>query len=219
MYAYGPFLFSKISNMKTYILGNSGFANEIFEQIFLRNHKNSFGGFIILNNDKPFVIDNEGSYEFDYPSNSCFVLGTGNKKWRKYFIDHFKQHYPLSSTYFPTFCAEDAHISKMSTLGIGNVFCSFSLTNADAQVGDFNCFNMFSCISHHCKMGNYNIMSPYAGIMGYCTVGDNNFIGTHSTITPKLTIGNDNTISAGECLFDNLGDRKFFGSGVVYNKP
>lgn len=205
--------------MKTYILGNSGFAKEIFEQIFLRNHRSNFGGFIILNNDKPFVIDSDGSYEFGYSNDSCFVLGTGNKKWRKTFIDHFKQHYPLTSTFFPTFCAEDSHISKMSVIGIGNVFCSFSLTNANSEVGDFNCFNIYSTISHDCVMGNNNILSPYSGIMGYCKVGNDNFIGTHSTVTPKLSIGNDNTISAGECLFDNLLDRQFFGSGVIYNKP
>lgn len=205
--------------MKTYILGNGGFAREIFEQIFLRNHSTNFGGFIILNNDKPFVIDSDGSYEFDYPSSSCFVLGTGNKKWRKTFIDHFKHHYPLSSTYFPTFAAEYAHVSKMSVIGVGNVFCSFSLVNGDANIGDFNCFNAYSCIHHDCKLGNENILSPYAGIMGYCTIGNSNFMGAHSTITPRLTIGNDNTISAGECLFDNLTDRQFFGSGIIYNKP
>lgn len=205
--------------MKTYILGNSGFAREIFEQIFIRDHNNRFGGFIILNGDKPFVIGSDGSYEFEYPSDSSFVLGTRNKRWRKLFIDHFKQHYPLSSTYFPTFCANDAHISKMSILGVGNIFCSFSMTNANAEVGDFNCFNVYSTVSHDCVVQDNNIISPYAGIMGSCTVGSNNFLGTHSTITPKLTIGNDNTISAGECLFDNLTDRQFFQSGVVYNKP
>lgn len=205
--------------MKTYILGNSGFAKEIFEQIFVRNPKHNFEGFIILKDDKPFVIGSDGSYEFTYDNSSSFVLGTGHKKWRKSFIEHFKQHYPLTSTYFPTFAAEDAHISKMSVIGIGNVFCSFSLTNADSQIGDFNCFNIYSTISHDCIMGNENIISPYAGIMGFCKVGNNNFFGTHSTVTPKLTIGNDNTISAGECLFENLENRQFFQSGVVYNKP
>jgi acetyltransferase-like isoleucine patch superfamily enzyme len=205
--------------MKTYILGNSGFARELFEQIFLRKTSIDFGGFITLNGDRPFVVGSEGSHEFDYPTDSNFVLGTGNKKYRKLFIDHFKLHYPLSSTYFPTFCAEDAHISKTSVLGIGNVFCSFSLTNANAEVGDFNCFNVYSTVSHDCVVKNNNIISPYAGIMGYCKVGNNNFLGTHSTITPRLAIGNDNTISAGECLFDNLADRQFFQSGVIYNKP
>jgi acetyltransferase-like isoleucine patch superfamily enzyme len=205
--------------MKTYILGNSGFAREIFEQIFIRNPKNSFGGFIILNGDKPFVISSDGSYEFEYPSDSSFILGTLNKQWRKLLIEHFKQHYPLSSRYFPTFYADDAHISKMSVLGIGNIFCSFSMTNANAQIGDFNCFNVYSTVSHDCIVQDNNIISPYAGIMGSCTVGSHNFLGTHATITPKISIGNDNTISAGECLFDNLTDRQFFQSGVVYNKP
>lgn len=205
--------------MKTYILGNSGFAKEIFEQLFLQTNNNSFGGFIILDNDKPFVISDQGSQEFDYPSDCCFVLGTGNKKWRKTFIDHFKHHYPLSATYFPNFIAPSAYTSKMATLGIGNVFCPFSLVNGDATIGNFNCFNVYSTISHDCSMGDYNIISPYAGIMGYCKIGNDNFIGTNCTVTPKVHIGNDNTISAGECLFDTLTDRQFFSSGVVFKKP
>lgn len=205
--------------MKTYILGNSGFAKEIFEQLFVHINNNDFGGFIILDNDKPFVINDQGAQQFTYPSDSCFVLGTGNKKWRKMFIDHFKQHYPLSATYFPNFVAHTAYMSKMASLGVGNVFCPFSLVNADASVGNFNCFNVYTTISHDCSMGDYNIISPYAGIMGYCKIGNHNFIGTNCTITPKVCIGDDNTISAGECLFDNLTDRQFFSSGVVFKKP
>jgi len=205
--------------MKTYILGNNGFAREIFEQIILRQRASNFGGFIILNNDKPFVIGDEGSFEFSYPNNSCFIVGTYNKKQRIEYIKHFKQHYPTTSTYFPTFSSENAYISKLSTVGVGNLFCPFSTVNGDASIGDFNCFNIYSSINHACKIGNYNIMSPYAGVMAYCNIGDSNFLGTHSTITPKITIGNDNTISAGECVFDNLTDRQFFGSGIVYNKP
>jgi hypothetical protein len=205
--------------MKTYILGNSGFAKEIFEYIILRQRTANFGGFIILNNDKPFVIGDDGSFEFTYPNSSCFILGTGNKKWRTAFINHFKQHYPLSSTFFPTFSAESAHISKLATIGAGNLFCPFSTVNGDVSIGDFNCFNIYSSVSHDCKMGSYNILSPYAGIMGYCNIGNNNFLSANSTITPRISIGDNNTISAGECLFEDLADRQFFGSGIVYNKP
>jgi acetyltransferase-like isoleucine patch superfamily enzyme len=206
--------------MKTYVLGNGGFARDLFEQIFLRNYsETNFGGFIILNNDKPFVISDKGSYEFDYPSDSNFILGTGNKNWRNSFIEHFKKHYPLSATYFPNVFTQNAYISKIGNLGFGNVFCAFSLLNSNASIGNFNCFNIYSTISHDCIMGDNNILSPYAGIMGYCRVGNSNFLGTHSTVTPKVVIGNENTINAGECLFDNLSDRKFFSSGVIYNKP
>ena len=68
-------------------------------------------------------------------------------------------------------------------------------------------------------MGDNNIVSPYAGLMGYAKAGDNNFLGTKVIITPKISIGNDNTISAGEVVFDDMTNRQFFQSGVIYNKP
>jgi hypothetical protein len=45
---------------KTYILGNGGYAQEVFEQIFLRNVISNFGGFIILKGNKAFLIGDEG---------------------------------------------------------------------------------------------------------------------------------------------------------------
>ncbi len=203
--------------MKTYILGNNCFAREIFEQIFLLNHKSNFGGFIILNNDKPFVIDSDGSYEFAY-KHSCFVLGTKDPKQRQLFIQHFKQHYPLTSTYFPTFCAEDSHISKMSVLGIGNVFCSFSLTGSGAEIGNFNTFSSYSSISYNSTIGDYNIVNNYGCITDYCKIGDYNTIGAHATMTPKTKIGNNNIISDGECLFDDMTNEQLFRSGITVNK-
>ena len=41
---------------KKYILGNGGFAQEVFEQIILKEEAESFGGFIILKNDKAYCI-------------------------------------------------------------------------------------------------------------------------------------------------------------------
>ena len=39
------------------------------------------------------------------------------------------------------------------------------------------------------------------------------------SVVPKIKIGNDNSISAGEVLFDNLQNRKFFQSGYIVDKP
>jgi acetyltransferase-like isoleucine patch superfamily enzyme len=55
--------------------------------------------------------------------------------------------------------------------------------------------------------------------MGFAKIGDDNFLGANVTITPKVLIGNDNTISAGECVFDNMNDREFFQSGIIRKKP
>lgn len=202
-----------------YILGNGGFAHELFEQLFVSNNDYTFSGFIILKDDKPFVINEHGSNEFSYPANASFIVGTHNKYWRKILIEHFTSKYEQSIQHFPNVKAKDSHVSSFASLGIGNVFCSFSLINYNAVIGNFNCISAHSTISHGCYVGDHNIVSPYAGIMENCKVKHYNFFGTHSTVTPKLDIGSNNTISAGECLFDDLNDNEFFQSGIVYKKP
>jgi len=202
-----------------YILGNGGFAHELFEQLFVYSNTYTFSGFIIMNGDESLVIDERGCNKFDYHKDASFIIGTNNKHWRKLLISHFTSKYELSTKHFPNVKAKDSHVSSFASLGIGNIFCSFSLVNYDATIGNFNCVNSYATISNGCKLGNNNILSPYVGIMEQCTISDNNFFAAHSTITPKLTIGSHNTISAGECLFDSLTDKQFFQSGIVYKKP
>jgi acetyltransferase-like isoleucine patch superfamily enzyme len=203
-----------------YILGYGGFAHEIYEQFIARSSDILFGGFIVLNNNKAIIFsDTHGATEFTYPENVSFILGTGNKHWRNRFIQHFLSRYPATEEYFPSMYSNHAYISNIARIGIGNVFCPFSLVNADAHIGNFNLFNVYSSINHDCVLNNYNILSPYATILGYCKVGNSNFFGSKATITPRVTIGDDNTISSGECVFDNLSTREFFQSGVIYKKP
>ena len=39
------------------------------------------------------------------------------------------------------------------------------------------------------------------------------------TVTSKTNIGNDNTISSGEHLFEDMGNRQFFKHGIITEKP
>ena len=74
---------------KTYILGNGGFAQEVFEQIFLSGPGNlDFSGFIIIKKEKAHVINDDGVKLFNYDKNSSFIIGTSNYEWRKIFINH-----------------------------------------------------------------------------------------------------------------------------------
>ena len=50
-------------------------------------------------------------------------------------------------------------------------------------------------------------------------MGDNNLLASSSVVVPNIKIGDDNSISAGEVLFDNLQNRKFFQSGYIVDKP
>jgi len=206
--------------MKVYILGNGGFAQEVFTQIILPQQiEDEFGGFIVMNDGKAILIGDEGSDKFHYRENSRFILGTGNKKWRRQFIEHFTSKYTKSVMHFPNVAAETAHISSLAKMGIGNVFCSYSMMNANAQIGSFNNFNAYASIHHDAVFGDNNVLSPYAGCMGFVKMGDENFLGVNTQIVPKTQIGNENTLSAGETLFEDMGNRQFFQSGIVTDKP
>ena len=205
--------------MKTYILGNGGYAHECFEQFVLRGVIKDFGGFIILKNDKAILINEEGVNDFSYDKDSAFVLGTGHRKWRKVFLEHMFKHYDQTITHFPNIAAENAHLSQTSILGIGNVLNCFALTNANANLGNFNLLNCYSSVHHDVKMGSHNIFTTYATVLGYCNIGDDNWLGNGTTITSKTVIGNDNTLSSGEHLFDDMTNRQFFKGGVITEKP
>jgi len=204
---------------KLYILGNGGYAQEIFEQIILRNTKTIFGGFIILKDDKAFVINDEGIEPFTYESTASFILGTGNNKWRSIFLLHFFKYYKADINHFPNVSATNSYISLTAQLGIGNVFNCNSVVTANAKIGNFNCFNLFTSVAHDVVVGDYNNMSPYATLLGHSSLGNYNFLASKVCITPKVSIGSYNTISAGECVFDDMTDREFFQSGIITKKP
>lgn len=202
-----------------YILGNGGFAQEVFEQIILGNTvKETFGGFIILKNDEAILIGDEGVTSFSYPPSACFILGTGNKYWRRNFLNHFQWHYEKTIQHFPNVEAPHAYVSKTSKVGVGNVFMNFSLVNGNAELGNFNMLYSYSSVHHDTIIGDNNVFSPYSGIMGYCKVGNENFLGTGTHLTPKISIGNENTLSAGETVFDDMENRQFFQHGLVLDK-
>ena len=117
---------------KTYILGNGGFAQEVFEQIILTKQSDNFGGFIIIKQEKAHSISEDGVRIFKYPENCSFILGTSNAAWREMFIEHFTNHYPLNINHFPNVSANNCHISQTSRIGVGNVFLSFSLLSQSA---------------------------------------------------------------------------------------
>jgi UDP-3-O-[3-hydroxymyristoyl] glucosamine N-acyltransferase len=104
-------------------------------------------------------------------------------------------------------------------LGTGNVLNCFAMTNANANIGDFNLLNCYASVHHDVKMGSHNIFTTYATVLGYCTVGDDNWFANAVTVTSKTNIGNDNTLSSGEHLFEDMGDRQFFKHGIITEKP
>ena len=92
------------------------------------------------------------------------------------------------------------------------------MTNADADIGNFNLLNCYASVHHGVRMGSHNILSTYAAVLGYCNIGDDNWLGNGTTVTQRTNIGDDNTLSSGEHLFDDMLDKQLFQSGVIFDK-
>lgn len=211
------FILSKI--MSIFILGQGGQSEE-FLDYFLVTDKviKDFGGFIELHDDKAILFSDSGTSDFHYSADAQFILGVGTKKVRKVFLEHLKKRYTININTFPNIISEKAHVSKLAKLGFGNVVAPFASIAGNAKIGNLNLFNIHSGVFHDCKVGDNNLFCPYSSLLGTVTIGNTNFFGANSTVTPKITIGDDNTISAGECLFDDLADREFFQSGIIQVK-
>ena len=68
-------------------------------------------------------------------------------------------------------------------------------------------------------MGFNNVLLPQSQILGDSSMEDNNVLASSAVVVTKIKMGSENTISAGEVLFDNLENRKFFQSGYIVDKP
>ena len=68
-------------------------------------------------------------------------------------------------------------------------------------------------------MGFNNVLLPQAQILGDSSMEDNNLLASSAVVVPQVKIGSENTISAGEVVFDNLENRKFFQSGYIVDNP
>ena len=82
-------------------------------------------------------------------------------------------------------------------MGIGNLFLSFSMLNANSEIGNFNTFNCYSSLHHD------------------CSIGDNNFLHQYSKARANCKVGSGNILEAGEVLLQNMKDNGILCAGVV----
>jgi len=194
-----------------YILGNGGFAHEVREQIKEQYTDLGFGGYIYKEGDAIMVESPFNTIkEFTFPKFSSFLLGTGNKFWRAYFIDLIDEYYGVSKEIFPNIIADNCYLSCYAKIGIGNLLCTNSIVLGNAILGDFNLLNVQTLVSHDCVIGDHNLLNPKVSVLGTCKIGSNNYLATNVTIIPKITIGNNNTISVSENIVRDINNSIFF---------
>lgn len=194
------------------IIGAGGHAAEIDEYIrysqkHVGNQEYLISGFL---DDNP---DNYSAYKFSAPflgslkdhhviEGGHYIMGIANLKYRKYFIDKFKDE----GAQFVTFIHNTAYISESASIGTGTIIGPYVNIGPNVVIGSHNLINSRSSLGHDTCIGDYNFISPNVCFSGFSKVGNENLFGIGSITIPNISVGDRNKISAGMVLDQNVED-------------
>jgi sugar O-acyltransferase (sialic acid O-acetyltransferase NeuD family) len=180
------------------IIGNGGFAREVFWSIFSTE------------NIKPIFFVDDDWYDknqentlplskFD-PVKYEVAVCIGNSSIRKKIINNL----PRETRFF-------THINKYAILmgddieiGEGSVICAGSILTTNIKIGKHSHINLNTTIGHDCIIGDYFTTAPGAHISGNCRIGNEVYIGTNASIREKINIPNNVTIGLNSGVVKNI---------------
>jgi sugar O-acyltransferase (sialic acid O-acetyltransferase NeuD family) len=97
--------------------------------------------------------------------------------------------------------------SESLSIGVGNIFQSYSSLSADNRLGNYNVFNAGVRVGHDTIIGNYNTFAPSTLISGGVEIGDQNDFGMNSGVLQYKKVGNCNIIAPMSVLFKSIKDK------------
>ena len=189
--------------MKNYIIGNGGFAKEVYS--ILNRNNIHFDGFIGLENksvkigSKTFISIIESDF-IKCHLNANLYIGIGNPTVLKTVKTKYKNFN------FPNLIDKDAKILGEIDMGEGNIICANSIFTTAIQIGSFNIFNLGCNIGHDCVINDCNVFNPTSCVSGNVKIGNNNLFGVNSTILQNVTIHDDNVIGAMALITKDITD-------------
>jgi len=112
----------------------------------------------------------------------------------------------------PNIVANDAYISKHSSLGQGNIFMHDVIINADVRIGNNCIFNTRALVEHDSTIDDNCHISTGTILNGNVTVHKDSFIGSGVNLMEGITIGKNSIIGMGLSVRHNQKDNtKFTG--------
>jgi acetyltransferase EpsM len=184
--------------MKTYIVGNGGFAAEVLEWVTAARSDCEFTGFVVASGSatgRP-IYGHICIEENKLPRNEEIVvfIAIGSPPARRKVAERIKSQYSLAL--FPNLVHPTAIISYKAELGNGNLFMPYSIVCPGAKIGSFNILNIYASLGHDAELQSYCTLSPYATLNGSSYCADEVFIGSHATVAPGVRIERLATLSA-----------------------
>lgn len=131
-----------------------------------------------------------------------YVMGIANIKYRRYFIDKFKNE----GAKFISFIHSNAYVSESAIIGEGTIIGPNANIGPNVKIGRYNLINSRCSLGHDTSIGDYNFISPNTCFSGFTKVGDENLFGINSATIPGVNVGSRNKIAAGMILDQNVAD-------------
>ncbi|QIP17581.1 acetyltransferase [Spirosoma aureum] len=100
---------------------------------------------------------------------------------------------------------ESAVVSRMATIGHGNLIAARAVVNPFASVGQHCIIQSGAVIESQAKLGDYVQVGTGSIINSGVIVEEGAFIGTGATIIAGVTIGKNARIGAGSVVVENVG--------------
>jgi len=98
--------------------------------------------------------------------------------------------------------AEASDDLSHNEVGVGAIFCMFTMTTANARIGRYFHCNIYSYVAHDCVIGDFVTFAPGVRCNGNVYIGDHAYVGTSAVIKPgsvgkPLSIGRGAVIGMG----------------------
>lgn len=97
---------------------------------------------------------------------------------------------------FPNIINPTAVISRLATIGRGNLICAGAQVHPDVAMGNYNMLNVGVHVAHDVKIGNYCNINSYCMIVDKSIIKDMVYIGASAAVIKGVTVGRGATIGA-----------------------
>jgi len=109
---------------------------------------------------------------------------------------------------------DTAVVSKMATLGHGNLIAARAVINPLAEVGQHCIIQSGAVIETHATLGDYVQIGTGSTVGSGVTVGEGVFIGAGVTVIAGVSIGKNARIGAGSVVVENVA-----ATATVFGNP
>jgi len=193
------------------IMGAGDFAKEVYEYCRFCNLQVD-GFFDEKNNLESFK--NKPVYkslkDIKNIEKKYFLVGTGNPKINKYFLDLVRQNNLNLAE--PLIC--DSYIGNNVSILKGTVICPKSVITCDINIGNFVVINICTTIGHDSILEDCCVLSPNVSLSGHTHLAEEVFFGTGALTAPRVFVKNNTIVGANSTVLKSIEE-----SGTYFGNP